>query len=311
MSLELPPASSLRPARARRRPHRRVGLATIAGAAGLAAVLFFGYYGLSLLQRPRLERLEPSIGEPGGEVLLEGRNFGDARDDSWIDVDGLAPTASSYLSWGGERIRLRLPADFDSGLLRVVTGKGASNPLLFMNRGRLPILASGVNAGTAPSIASLSPEEGPIGSLVTLSGAGFGEEKKSSKVQFAWSADDAGGLPLGDRTLPTTVEPTDSDLGYEAWSDKEILVRVPDGAVSGSVFLVSRERKQQRDFLPCLRCRGLEDLFLRDELFLFPIGERVEGFGLRRALPMDSPAGSNRLAAARQDTGQESPAHVG
>jgi transglutaminase-like putative cysteine protease len=249
VSLELPPSSSLGRPRGRPRGGTRLGLILLAAALGLVGLSVAVAFASSILRRPSLRLLEPSLGEPGGEVLLEGRNFGSSRGDSRIDVDGIVPTASSYLSWSDSRIRLRLPASFDSGLLRVVTRHGRSNPKLFMNRERLPVLASGGRPGGSPYIASISPDEGPIGSLVTLAGQGFGEGRGSSRAFFAWMADGAGNSPPGDQSLPTSVSPPESDLGYELWSDKELRIRVPDGAISGSVYVVSDKGRSNAVFL--------------------------------------------------------------
>jgi transglutaminase-like putative cysteine protease len=240
VSLELPSASSLGGSRTRLRRPRRGRVLALALALLSAAVLLVGLYLLfSSLQKPRLELLDPFVGDSGEEISLEGRNFGPTRGDSWVDVDGMIPTTSSYKSWSDTRIRLRLPASFDSGLIHVVTRQGRSNPQLFMNRSRLPVLAMSERAGRTPYIASISPEEAPIGSLLVLSGLGFGAGRDNSEIRFSWASDNEGGKPAGDLAPPTTVTPSDSDLGYELWSDNELRVRVPDGAISGSVYVAS------------------------------------------------------------------------
>jgi hypothetical protein len=143
-----------------------------------------------------------------------------------------------------------------------VTKKGRSNPKLFMNRERLPILASGPQPGGLPYIASISPDEGPIGSLFVLAGEGFGEGKGSSKVFFAWTAD-GGGSPPGDQSQPASVSPPDSDLGCELWSDKELRLRVPDGAISGSVYIVSEKGRSNAVFLRVSGSAGAKRYFAR------------------------------------------------
>jgi transglutaminase-like putative cysteine protease len=248
VSLELPSASSLSIARSRRKSARRFGPAVLAVVSALVALSLAAYFALSRREGPRLDLLEPGIAEPGVEVTLQGRHFGASRGDSWIDVDGMAPTSTSYLSWNDTRIRVRLPASFDSGLLHVVTRQGRSNPKLFMNRARLPVLASGERPGGSPYIASISPEEGPIGSLVVLAGLGFGSSQAASEIHFAWASDNEGGKPPGDLSFPTAVSPNASDFGYEYWSDKELRFRVPDGAISGSVYITSEKGRSNAVF---------------------------------------------------------------
>jgi transglutaminase-like putative cysteine protease len=263
VSLELPPASSLRasrprPGRRSRRASRgRLGLLALCALASAAALSASAYLTLRALSRPRIESLEPSLGDAGGEVLLRGRNFGSMRGEGRVDVDGMSPTSGSYLSWADAEIRLRLPASFDSGLLHVVTRNGRSNPKLFMNRARLPVLAPGTAAGgSGPRIDSISPEEGTIGSLLVVSGSGFGESRGESEFRFAWAAG-AEDSPLPGESSPLlSVSPSEAELGYELWSDKELRLRVPDGAVSGSVYLVSDKGRSNAAFFRVFSAAG-------------------------------------------------------
>ncbi len=264
MSLELPPASSLRGPRSPRRGSRRRALAlSLAAIAAVLAVSIASFSVFRLLARPRLELIEPAIGESGGVISLEGSNFGSSRGDSWIDVDGTIPTASSYLSWDDRLVRLRLPAAFDSGLLHVVTRQGRSNPKLFMNRARLPVLASGERPGASPYIASISPDEGPVGSLVVVTGLGFGPGKDGSEVRFSWASEGEGGKPPGDMSSPLFVSPGDADFGYELWSDKELRLRVPDGAISGSVYIASDKGMSNAVFFHVSEPAGSKRYFSR------------------------------------------------
>jgi transglutaminase-like putative cysteine protease len=263
VSLELPPSSSIRVARAGSARPRRLGLLALAIVGALLALSLAANLGLSLLGRPRLYSVEPAVGEPGGELRLLGRGFGSDRGDSRVDVDGITPTSSSYLQWGDAEIRLRLPASFDSGLLHVVTKRGRSNPGLFMNRARLPVLATGESPAGSPYLASLSPEEGPIGSLLVLSGKGFGAAREGSELRFSWASDSEGGKVPGDLSPPISVSPNVADLGYESWSDVELKARVPDGAVSGSVYLASEKGRSNALFFRVSAPAGAKRYFAR------------------------------------------------
>jgi transglutaminase-like putative cysteine protease len=236
--------------------HRRSFLSLLI-LAFVLALSASAYFASGALLRPRIELLEPSLGEPGGEVALRGRNFGSSRGESRVDVDGLVPTSTSYLSWTDREIRLRLPATFDSGLLHVVTRKGVSNPKLFMNRARLPVLASGrADAGSGPRISSITPEEGEAGSLLTIAGSRFGESKGLSSVRFAWAAGNDDPSLVGDMSPPPAIDPSETDAGYELWSDKEIRLRVPDGAVSGSVYVSSEGARSNAAFFRVFASAG-------------------------------------------------------
>ncbi|MEI6875628.1 MAG: transglutaminase domain-containing protein, partial [Spirochaetota bacterium] len=181
--------------------------------------------------------LDPALAEPGAVIRVHGLNFGDKRGESIVEVDGVSPTSSSYLEWTNDRVSLRLPGTVDSGLFYVVRDGRRSNPKLFMNKSRLPIEpASLTTGGTGPWLSSLSIDRGAVGSLIILSGSGFGTAGADRTVRFAWNPEDPPGAP-GERASPKTLSPQAPDLGYELWSEREIRLRVPDGAVSGAVFV--------------------------------------------------------------------------
>jgi len=204
--------------------------------AGFAVGLSFGY---RYFVRPSIDRLSPVVVEPGSRVTIEGRNFGAQRGDSRVEIDGVVPTNSSYLSWGPNSIELRLPPSAESGLVYVITNHGRSNARLFLNRSRLPVPAQGEGQGrTGPYISSISAEKGPIGSLLVITGLNFGANRNDGAVNFGWSPEGSSSGP-DDRTDGSWVSSAEVDLGYELWSDKEIRVRVPDGATSGGIVVTA------------------------------------------------------------------------
>ncbi|MGO8695166.1 MAG: transglutaminase domain-containing protein [Rectinemataceae bacterium] len=239
MSFDLPRSSDIQAARGSRfrKSHHLARFARRAAvflviAGGIATGTTLLVNGLS---RPVIERLEPAIGDPGSVIAVVGRNFGSERGDSRVEVDGVAPTASSYLSWSDGDIRVRFPVAVDSGLVHVITRHGRSNPRLFMNKARLPLRATGEPGGrSGPYISSISSDQGPIGSLLVVSGLDFGENREEGRVLFPWTADSSVNAQMA-QGGPTTIEGTEPDAGYELWSDKEIRVRVPDGAMSGAI----------------------------------------------------------------------------
>jgi transglutaminase-like putative cysteine protease len=263
VSLELPSASSLRASRSRSggssrsTKRRRLGLLPLCLLAAVAALCTVSLLVVRALSRPRIESLEPSIGEAGGEILLRGRNFGRSRGDGRVDLGVATPTSSSYLAWTDEEIRLRLPPSFDSGLLHVVTRYGRSNPGLFMNRAGLPVLAPREAANASgPRVASIYPEEGTIGSLLVVTGSGFGESRGESELRFARAAGTEEPSFPGESSPTLAISPPEAESGYELWSDKEIRARVPDGAVSGPVYLASNRTRSNAVFLRVFESAG-------------------------------------------------------
>jgi transglutaminase-like putative cysteine protease len=233
---ELPPASSLRAPRretsSRKGRRGRLLILAFGAAAATAAAIAVS----AALSRPRLESIEPRVGEAGQTLRLRGRNFGDSRNESRVELDGAAPTSGSYLLWTDGEIALRLPSSLDSCLVRVATRHGVSDPELFMTRSDLPVFAPRAESPAAgPRIASISEEEGTIGSLLVVKGSGFGESRGESRLLFSRSSGAEYPSSPGEDAPPPTVAPSEAESGYELWSDSEIRSRVPDGAATGPV----------------------------------------------------------------------------
>jgi transglutaminase-like putative cysteine protease len=193
--------------------------------------LFFGSCGEKL---PAISSIDPRIGMTGDVLTIRGKYFGEERNESYITIAGVPPTNSSYIRWGDEEIQVRIPEFGTSGIVRVHRGNNRSNAMLFSNQATMPVLIQGEDVGMGPRIVSVSPQAGPIGGLVTISGGGFGSFRDQSAVLFSWKAEPAPAAPTEERN-PEMVEVFDTELGYELWSEREIRVRVPDGAVNGNI----------------------------------------------------------------------------
>jgi hypothetical protein len=170
-----------------------------------------------------------------GDILnIYGENFGVERSESYITIAGAPPTSSSYVSWQDDLIRVRVPEFSDAGLVYVHSKGGKSNPAIFANRAAIPEPVRGAESGSGPRISSAEPQAGAVGSLVTISGSGFGSSRENSGVWFSWAAEALPGAPAEARS-PEAVEVFEAEFGYELWNEREIRVRVPDGAVSGNM----------------------------------------------------------------------------
>jgi transglutaminase-like putative cysteine protease len=183
---------------------------------------------------PVIHSIDPAIGILGEVLNIEGEYFGEERGESYVSIAGVVPTASSYIEWNNTRIRLRLPEFGESGLVRVHVGARRSNALLFSNRATMPAPVEETSFGAGPRISSIEPAAARIGSLVSITGSGFGNSREQSGVFFSWNAENAPGT-LAEDMDSGFIEVFEGDLGYDLWTDREIRVRVPDGAVSGNV----------------------------------------------------------------------------
>jgi transglutaminase-like putative cysteine protease len=198
----------------------------------LTAALFFSCGG----KAPVITALNPRIGVMGGMLTIEGEHFGREQGGSYVTIAGTAPTASSYTDWQDTRITLRIPEFGDSGLVYVYSRGGKSNGALFSNQATIPRPVQGRDFGTGPRILSVEPPSGSVGALVTITGSGFGNSRETGGVLFSWDAEPSPAAPAEIQT-PGSVEVFAADFGYELWNEHEIQVRVPDGAISGNMFV--------------------------------------------------------------------------
>ncbi len=184
---------------------------------------------------PFISSLSPAITTPGSVLRINGKNFGHDRGDGRVEFEDIPPTASSYISWSNDVIEVRIPTNADTGLVRVIVESGVSNARMFISQARLPELPGGAQSLTVgPQIDSLSTEGGVCGSLLTIRGLNFGANRDGASVLFSWAS--VGGLSKPNETVSQEyISPIEGDGEYALWSDKEIQVRIPDGAVSGGL----------------------------------------------------------------------------
>ncbi|MDR1565771.1 MAG: IPT/TIG domain-containing protein [Treponema sp.] len=183
---------------------------------------------------PVISRIDPRIGQMGEVLTIYGENFGDSQGESYITIAGAPPTGSSYVRWQDDSISVRIPEFSTAGLVYVHRQGRKSNPALFSNKAVIPEPVRGDETGSGPRISSVEPQAGAIGSLVTLYGSSFGTSRENSGLWFSWDAESAPGAPV-EAQSPEAVEVFDVEFGYELWSEREIRVRVPDGAASGTI----------------------------------------------------------------------------
>jgi len=183
---------------------------------------------------PVIHSIYPQIGRMGEPVTIRGAFFGDERDESYVTIAGIQPTSTSYLGWQNNEITFRIPELGEAGLIYVHVKGKKSNGVLFANHSTLPHQIQGSETGVGPRIVSITPHAGAIGTLVNISGTGFGSSRGSSGVFFSWNAQASASAPLEAR-LQEFTEVSETEFGYDLWSDREIRVRVPDGAAIGNM----------------------------------------------------------------------------
>jgi hypothetical protein len=148
---------------------------------------------------PSISSLNPTSGPVGTSVTIAGANFGAAQGTSTLAFNGIAATATN---WGATSVTAAVPSGATTGNVVVTVAGVASNGVVFT----VPV--------PTPSITSLNPTSGLVGTSVTIAGANFGATQGTSTVKFNG----------------TTAAPTN-------WSATSITAAVPSGATTGNVVV--------------------------------------------------------------------------
>ncbi len=148
---------------------------------------------------PNITNLNPSSGAVGALILISGANFGASQGTSTVTFNGTS--AGLTVPWSSVSISAQVPAGATTGNLVVTVGGVASNGIVF-------------TVTPPPSISSLSPTSGPVGTGVTVTGSNFGTTQGTSAVTFNG----------------TTAAVTN-------WTGTSIAATVPTGATTGNVVV--------------------------------------------------------------------------
>lgn len=249
---------------------------------------------------PEITSVVPPVGSPGDLVVINGENFGSVRDMSYVEIAGSKLTASSYISWSNNCIKIVLPANVQDGLLVVGTKEMRSKPALFANEVEIPVPVPAVQQVTKPVITMLSSDKLSVGELLVISGNNFGDSKNQSKVLFSMDcnnkiseADYKSVALLTENMIPASED----DFDYVSWSNTEISVRVPDGASSGLVIVdTGREKSDPKEFVVNTEAGRKE--YLNKKIYLVEytadiadvVTNDISTITLRCPVPFSSPA---------------------
>jgi hypothetical protein len=148
---------------------------------------------------PSITSLNPTSGVLGATVTIAGADFGATQGTSTVKFNGIAGTVTS---WSATSIVTKVPAGATTGNVVVTVGGVASNGVSF------------TVTSPGPSITSLNPASGLVGTTVTIVGANFGATQGTSTVKFNGTAATA-----------------------TSWSATSIVVTVPVGTTTGNVVV--------------------------------------------------------------------------
>lgn len=244
--------------------------------AGIVVLIIAAIYGTIYLVNkktkpiPEIESINPPVGSPGDVVLIKGKNFGDVRDMSYVEIAGSKLTATSYISWSDNSIKIVLPANIQDGLVVIGTKDMRSRPALFANEVDIPVPVQTVQQVSKPVIEYLSAEKVNIGDELVIQGSNFGDAKNQSKVFFTIDynnkieeADYKSQVLLSENMISCNED----EMDYISWSNTEIKVRVPDGACTGLVVVDTGKEKSNAKEITINRDAG-KKTFTNKKIYL-------------------------------------------
>ncbi|MBI5825912.1 MAG: IPT/TIG domain-containing protein [Chloroflexi bacterium] len=150
---------------------------------------------------PTITNFTPASGPVGTSVTISGANFSGATE---VSFNG---TAATFTVDSDTSISTSLPAGATTGTISVTTAEGTATSADTFTVTALPV--------PAPTITSFSPDNGPVGTNVTISGANF---SGATDVSFNGTA------------ATFTVD-----------SDTSISASVPAGATTGTISVTTAE----------------------------------------------------------------------
>jgi transglutaminase-like putative cysteine protease len=200
------------------------------------------------LHKPVIEAIMPVSAETGDTITIYGRNFGELAGEARVEFNGVPIPRASYLEWKDASIRLVVPLLDKSPIVRVHTGFGFSKDKILVYKDNLPVLPE-ENAGqmTGPVVLSLEAKDAVIGGLLVIRGYNFGINRGASQVLFTTQTV-LSTLDGGASGISETIAAEDEDE-FVSWNDKEIQIRIPDGAVSGPIWVNTLQGQSKPQFL--------------------------------------------------------------
>ncbi len=151
---------------------------------------------------PTISSLTPNTGAVGSSIVIAGTNFRSSQLGSTVKFNGT--TATNITSWGPTSITATVPTGATTGNVVVTVGGQASIGVTF-------------TVTATPSITSLTPSTGAVGSSIVIAGSNFNPQGTGSAVTF-------------NGVQATTIT---------SWTNTSITATVPSGATTGNVVVTA------------------------------------------------------------------------
>jgi hypothetical protein len=146
------------------------------------------------VRTPVITSVTPTTARAGDQITITGNYFGTSGTAAQVWLGNKA--AGTIVSWSDTQVVATVASGASSGTVQVQAGG------VWYNYGSFTVIT--------PSISSISPTSGPVGTNVTITGTGFGATRGSGNV---W---------LGGKNATNIV----------SWSDTQVVATVPTGATT-------------------------------------------------------------------------------
>jgi YD repeat-containing protein len=156
---------------------------------------------VSFTVTPAITSLTPSSGAVGSVIVIAGTSFGSTQGSSTVTFNGTAATSIS--SWTNSSISATVPAGATTGNVLVTVSGNASTGVSF-------------TVTSAPSITSVTPNSGAVGSSIVIAGSNFGSTQGNGSVTF-----------------------NGASATITNWSSSSITATVPSTATTGNVVVTA------------------------------------------------------------------------
>ena len=216
-------------------------------------------------KEPHLVSINPQIASPGEKILITGSHFGSKINDSYVEIAGNRITSSHYVSWTDNSIILTLPTNTTDGFLYVVTSNGKSKPINFTNEQNIPKFVKSDSLSTTPTITD-TDKFGTVGKTLTITGKNFGVLRNNSKVYFSILSDDGS---------TDFISCPNRENYYEFWNNQEIRVRVPNGATTGQIFVLTNNGASNKFNLSIQNMPGTK-IFPEKKIYEIKLSTNIE-----------------------------------
>lgn len=200
------------------------------------------------IARPGLCNINPSEEFVQKPLIFTGAGFNsDIEMNFGVYANPIAGLDQKYVSHN--QIKGKLP-NLVPGNISTFVRQSVDNILQNSNYLRFTVLD---DSKYSRYITDFEPLSGPVGTYVTIRGNGFGRIQGQNNVYFV---DSGGNKVLADYDFPSVC-------ANSFWSDKQIIVKVPDNLSNGLSYKIEIDLQDQEDYL------SSDNLVPPNNLFIF------------------------------------------